>query len=339
MPSTTSVEFPSIPLRRCRALVGLGVITLAYTTLASCKTGTHERPAAQGAQQNCPATTQVLADLKAMEGNVGALNSLSAMPDANDPTRCSFDLQLGQGSEVWATAQLHYERVVGRWRLVNDKPSFATTDAGFHAMVKALVEKTCACRTSQCLQGVAAMKARTLDSDRLRRAMADAPEVFTALHARADACTQRVLGHAGDPDPQLLEKTQEARLLITKMSDGARVYHATPAQLGAAQSLPESVGPSPPLGTCCADGGQCKANPANWNAPTWQALDFAVQAPHYYSYEFTAELTEEGKLSYSAIAHGDLDCDGVYSHFTIRGELDSNGEMRASEVLEDNPLE
>jgi hypothetical protein len=61
--------------------------------------------------------------------------------------------------------------------------------------------------------------------------------------------------------------------------------------------------------------------PGTWNHPTWQALQFALTDPHYYSYE----VVSDGQ-SFTARALGDLDSDGVFSTFERTGTLGPGGE-------------
>lgn len=141
-------------------------------------------------------------------------------------------------------------------------------------------------------------------------------------------------------------KTAEASQFLKKMSDSARTHYAVPPMddaslaLGAqAHAFPASVGPTPPLGTCCATGDKCIPTADTWQHPTWQALDFAMHGPHYYSYEFKSEINEEGVASYTALAYGDLDCDGVYSTFSLYGEVVDGEPVSASDVIKQNALE
>tara|TARA_R110002096_G_scaffold350395_1_gene543426 strand:+ start:1948 stop:3369 length:1422 start_codon:yes stop_codon:yes gene_type:complete len=140
-------------------------------------------------------------------------------------------------------------------------------------------------------------------------------------------------------------KTSEGIQFIKKMSDGARTYYATPdfasTSLTPSQTkkhFPASVGPTPPLGTCCSMGGKCIPDADTWEHPTWKALDFAMRDPHYYSYEFKTEV-KDGVTSYTALAYGDLDCDGVYSTFSHYGVV-VDGEVQAgADVIKQNALE
>jgi hypothetical protein len=80
--------------------------------------------------------------------------------------------------------------------------------------------------------------------------------------------------------------------------------------------LPQAVaGPTPPLASCCDQGGQCPAEPGAWNAPAWRLLDFSVDGPHRYSYQY--EIAEGGRVAVLR-ATGDLDCDGVAGTVEVR---------------------
>lgn len=121
-------------------------------------------------------------------------------------------------------------------------------------------------------------------------------------------------------------KASEAHHFVKKLSDGARIL------LAEGVKLPASVGPTPPLGACCAQGDKCMPNSEQWEHPTWKALQFSVDDPHYYSYEFV----NKGN-SYEVKAYGDLDCDGVYSSFVLPGGADQGFEGQA--IYKENELE
>ena len=132
------------------------------------------------------------------------------------------------------------------------------------------------------------------------------------------------------------------QLVVKKMYDGARAYYHNPPlsdSLPRGKHLPpESVGPTPPVGTCCQSGdGKCAPDPALWSHPTWQALNFSVDDPHYYSYQY--EVLEGGK-AFVVRAIGDLDCDGVFSTFELTGEIAADGSVQgAAEMLRTNESE
>lgn len=56
-----------------------------------------------------------------------------------------------------------------------------------------------------------------------------------------------------------------------------------------------------------------------WEEPTWRLLDFSFTLPHSYSFAFESHNTP-GHATFYAVAHGDLDGDGLESTFEISGE-------------------
>jgi hypothetical protein len=141
-------------------------------------------------------------------------------------------------------------------------------------------------------------------------------------------------GKEGAEEYMAKAKTTEAREFVKKMYDGARSYYMDPAYASATSmealepSFPASVGPTPPKGTCCkGEGGKGKCAPdqALWSKDSWVALQFSVDDPHYYSYEFQSQ-EKDGVKSFTVYAYGDLDCDGEYSTFSMYGEVKPGGE-------------
>lgn len=122
-------------------------------------------------------------------------------------------------------------------------------------------------------------------------------------------------------------KAAEARMFLHKLFEGARMLSME------GKPLPASVGPTPPLGSCCQQGEKCQPDPALWQHPSWQALQFAVMDPHYYSYEFVNQAD-----SYAFKAYGDLDCDGMYSTFVMHS---SSADLQEGQpdLLKQDPLE
>ena len=151
------------------------------------------------------------------------------------------------------------------------------------------------------------------------------------------------------------EKTSEAREFVKKMYDGARTYYMDPnfGPQGSetAPMFPAgNVGPTPPLGTCCEQGGKCQPQAKWWKHETWNALQFAVDDPHYYSYEYKVEgnaspgekAPVDGSNNFTVFAYGDLDCDGKYSTFSMYGVVDevyADGPMGSAVVATTDELE
>jgi hypothetical protein len=97
---------------------------------------------------------------------------------------------------------------------------------------------------------------------------------------------------------------------------------------------PSSAEPTPARGSCCAQNGKCKANPAQWTTGAWKALGAPVSGDHYFSYEFTA--TEKG---YTARAYGDLDCDGEYSTIEASAQIEDGRLGELSPLRRERELE
>lgn len=95
-----------------------------------------------------------------------------------------------------------------------------------------------------------------------------------------------------------------------------------------AMAYPTSVGLTParvPAGQRLVD------SPGTWDHPTWRRLDFHVQEPHGFAYEFESNLQVAGS-SFAARAHGDLDGDGVLSTFEMTGDSRDSEEPRIGEL-------
>ena len=122
-------------------------------------------------------------------------------------------------------------------------------------------------------------------------------------------------------------KTVEATMNVRKLFDSSVAYfeaeHATSAGAIIARQFPGSVAWSPAQNTCAAStGGKCSpsAQASVWRDPTWTALNFSVDDPFYYSYQYQSGGTENTS-TFSAEARGDLDCDGTTSLFTRTGYI------------------
>ena len=112
-------------------------------------------------------------------------------------------------------------------------------------------------------------------------------------------------------------KHSEAELNLNALGKGAKAaYHEN-------GEFPRgSSGPTPPLGACCSGPNhKCEAKQSDWvgsydNPTVWDALDFEQTAPFLFSYSY--EGSADGQ-SFTAKAHGDLDCDGTFIEYELRG--------------------
>jgi type IV pilus assembly protein PilA len=247
--------------------------------------------------------------------------------------------------------------LVGRWALAHVYEvglAGALRDDGIHGLVQVT---TFAADPPEVYQAYEAAVNKELDGDGAgyRAALAD----LASKHGDSLAGKQAKLIAGGTPIitgstgilaaiaiPAFLKyikksKSSEAQIHVRKLYDGARALvmeMPSGAGLGGA-TLPADVGPTPPVGACCqGEEERCAPTPAWWDHPTWVALEFSVDDPHYYSYQFSTQ-TVDGAITFTVRAIGDLDCDGVYSTFTAVGRPDSDGSLGMPEIQIDNELE
>ena len=111
-------------------------------------------------------------------------------------------------------------------------------------------------------------------------------------------------------------RAEEAKNLASYLAD--RVALAV-AQTGKVPPL--AAGPTP-RPTCCEQGGECSPDAKLWDAPGWRALQFSIDGPFRYTYEY---VPDESGASAVVRATGDLDCDGhpaLYElHLVVQGRL------------------
>lgn len=134
----------------------------------------------------------------------------------------------------------------------------------------------------------------------------------------------------------------EARVWVKAIAHGAATYYdseqlsPTSIEVLPRQLPAPDVGPTPPLGTCCAQGGKCAPDVETWSAPSWRALLFSIEDPHYYSYAYSRAA--DGK-SFTVRAFGDLDCDGTYSTFELVGTVGADDTVALSPLAIQDALE
>ena len=122
-------------------------------------------------------------------------------------------------------------------------------------------------------------------------------------------------------------KSSEAASNLRKIFDSSVSYYesefATQAGAALPPQFPDPAATTPALGTCCAGpAGKCPADASAFQAvPSWDALNFVLSDPHYYSYGYASSGTGTTAL-FTAAANGDLDCDALYSTFERIGSVD-----------------
>jgi prepilin-type N-terminal cleavage/methylation domain-containing protein len=91
-------------------------------------------------------------------------------------------------------------------------------------------------------------------------------------------------------------------------------------------------GPAPLTPFPVPSGHRVQDAPGAWNQETWQALNFSMTKPHYYSYEYRAEGTNLD-AKFTARALGDLDGDVTFSTFERAGRVNENLEVEGTSGL------
>jgi hypothetical protein len=132
-------------------------------------------------------------------------------------------------------------------------------------------------------------------------------------------------------------KTAEARNVLAEIAKRASASHA------AGRLCPSASFPIP-YDRARIRGIRYLPTRAEWEIDHianagFACLQFWMDVPQYYQYEY--EVTPTG---FVARAHGDLDGNGIFSTFEIRGDVvmrpDFNGpRMQVSAITETNPLE
>jgi type IV pilus assembly protein PilA len=135
-------------------------------------------------------------------------------------------------------------------------------------------------------------------------------------------------------------KTVEATMNVRKLFDSSVSYyegeHSDLSGNILPKQFPNTVAASPALRSCCGQpGDKCAPNPANFTDPSWAALNFSVDDPFYYSYQYNSTGTDTG-ASFQAWAFGDLDCDTTLSTFERSGSVMSDRSVSGGSGLFSN---
>ncbi len=135
-------------------------------------------------------------------------------------------------------------------------------------------------------------------------------------------------------------KTTEALVSMQAIMAGAHQYYDADLYDKNGKLLPNRFPPSVPLtpagGPPC--GKHATTPQAVWDKQGWGTMKFSPTNPHRYAYSFASSGTG-ATSTYTARAHGDLDCDGVLSTFEIRGSVNKAGEIKAVGPVITNELE
>ena len=121
-------------------------------------------------------------------------------------------------------------------------------------------------------------------------------------------------------------KTTEAAMNVRKLYDSSVSYfeseHTDSSGTTLPKQFPTAAGPAP-AATCCGQaGGKCKPDNTLWTAATWPSLNFSVDDPFYYQYQYLSGGTDTGS-TFKADAYGDLNCNAVLSTYERMGSVDA----------------
>ena len=123
-------------------------------------------------------------------------------------------------------------------------------------------------------------------------------------------------------------KTTEALMNIRKLYDSSVSYFSSERSNSTgtilAKQFPAGLAAaSPAKGACClSTGKKCVPNNALWTNVTWKSLNFSVDDPFYYSYQYSSAGSDTTS-TFSADAFGDLNCNSTYSTYERKGSVDS----------------
>ena len=144
-------------------------------------------------------------------------------------------------------------------------------------------------------------------------------------------------------------KTAEARNNIGKIQrdavaafEGEKLDTSTTLATGSVAKVVRSMCQSATLvPSTVPAGAKYQSSKSDWEtgdvATGWKCLKFEMNAPQYYSYNYTANGTSTGEFTAQAL--GDLNGDGVNSTFNAFGKV-QEGRMNASPQVEEiNPEE
>jgi prepilin-type N-terminal cleavage/methylation domain-containing protein len=122
-------------------------------------------------------------------------------------------------------------------------------------------------------------------------------------------------------------KKTEASLQLNKIAKNSKVYYNTNAQFVQLKGDPKP--------TTFAAGTTCKMAAENdWAADTtqaWATLDFQIDEPNLFQYSYD----KVSLISATAMAEGDLDCDGTTITYTLG--LDATGGNASATITEPPP--
>ena len=140
-------------------------------------------------------------------------------------------------------------------------------------------------------------------------------------------------------------KSVEATMNLRKIFDSSASYYMTEHSSSSGTIVPRQFpltqGWSPSFACGTQPGGKCLPSlaTASFRTTTWVALNFSVDDPFYYQYQYTSAGTDSSS-AFSAEAQGDLDTDGTFSLFRRNGSITTeNGITGGGGLYVENDIE
>jgi hypothetical protein len=136
-------------------------------------------------------------------------------------------------------------------------------------------------------------------------------------------------------------KTVEATEGLDRIRAGARSFAQTDhfhpdtgAQLP--PGFPRAATGWVPATPCCqqASAPMCTPDPQAWAVSPWKELFFQITDRHYFQWRYSGEGP-----TFEAEARGDLDCDGTYSSYKIKGVMRPDREIEIQGPIVENEIE
>jgi hypothetical protein len=138
-------------------------------------------------------------------------------------------------------------------------------------------------------------------------------------------------------------KTAEARESVTRLATGAAEFYnrsdanqpsgAAPQAIHAMRHFPPSSRAPVPEDPLSVRGKKYQSNKADWSASPWKDLGFSIVQPQCYQYSFEAQGAGAGARG-QVVAEGDLNGDGVRSHYSVKIAPDSSLNAIVSKEME-----